>query len=333
MKGEKVYIVLKGKLVEETCTENPLTCQRHKGYHSERRRLGRIGEQYVKQYFDTTLLPEREKQAKTTHQPPHHKRIGIRRDGQYHENHEQQAQTLADKLTEEEKESINYYTGAGYKDILNHIYGYPRRIIERHATSDGTIITKKVEENLTDEQWGEKMEKHIHNMNKAIGLAGEQKQPEMLYRIITAHNEKGKYDQHVNPNSAENYDEFIDKNFTVGETFYRKTITSTTADPAAALSFFTKKEQQQNGQTIIIEYLTKQGARLSRKAGTSQMIHNEYEVILPPYQKYEIVAVHKNAKYTVDARERHWDRGLKTNKYGNITAPNITIVQVKETEE
>jgi hypothetical protein len=329
-KGQKVYIVLNGKLVEETCTENPYTCKRHASYHRKRIQFGGMREEYVKKFFDTSDLPEKEHIAKTDFQPPNYKRIGLKFRGEYYNKHEEAAVKLAAKLTDEEKESILYYTGAGYIDILNHVYGRPRRVTARENHADGTEKILYVGEGMSDEEWEKEMETHIDNMNKAIGLAGEQQEPEILYRAILAHNEDGKFDRWANPAEEIAYDKFVENNFKIGETFYRKTITSTSADPAAAVSFFLKPEQRQNGQAVIIEYLTAKGARLSRDAGTSKMIHREHEVILPPYQKFKVVAVHKNVKYTVDARERFKDRGIHPDKFGNIVAPNVTVVQVIE---
>ena len=328
-KGQKVYIMLNGKLVEETCLENPYTCKRHTDFHRKRRQFGGMREEYVKQFFDTSSLPEKEKKAKTGFQPPNHKRIALKFMGEYYMKHEEASMKLAEKLSDKEKESILYYTGAGYIDVLNHVYGLPRRIVSHGPANEPNIV--KVGAEYSDEEWSEIMEQHIYNVNKAIGLAGEQEE-ETLYRAVIAHNGKGKFHPHANPGDPEQYENFVDNNFTVGQTFYRKTITSTSADPAAAVSFFLNEEQRKNGQAVIIEYLTKQGARLSRKAGTSKMIHNEHEVILPPYQKFEVVAIHKNVKYTVDARERFQDRGIKKDKFGNIVAPNVTIVQVKEVD-
>ena len=330
--GQKVYIVLNGKLVEEICTENPYTCKRHASFHRKRREFSGMREEYVKKFFDTSMLQELERKSKTAFQPPNYKRIGLKFMGEYYMKHEEAAKKLADKLSEEEKESILYYTGSGYLDVLNHVYGRPRRVIYVEKIADGTEKRKIVGEDMTDEEWSEEMQKHVDNMNKAIGLAGEQEKPEILYRAILAHNNKGKFDRWANPAEEQDYTNFIDSNFKVGQTFCRKTITSTSADPAAAVSFFLKPEQRKNGQAIIIEYLTDKGARLSRDAGTSKMIHREHEVILPPYQKFKVVAVHKNVKYTVDARERFQDRGIRTDKFGNIVAPDITIVQVAEVD-
>lgn len=331
-KGQKVYIMLNGKLVEETCMENPYTCKRHASFHRKRREFGGMREEYVKKFFDTTELPEKEHKSKTSFQPPNYRRIGLKFMGEYYMKHEEEAIKLADKLSEDEKESILYYTGSGYLDVLNHIYGRPRRTISVEKLADGTEIKKLAGDGMSDEEWGTLMQTHIDNMNKAIGLAGEQEEPEILYRAVLAHNDKGKFDRWANPASEETYEEFVDSNFKIGETFYRKTITSTSADPAAAVSFFLKPEQRKNGQAVIIEYLTNKGARLSRDAGTSKMIHREHEVILPPYQKFKVVSVHKNVKYTVDARERFQDRGIRKDKFGNIVAPNVTIVQVVEVD-
>jgi len=332
MAGEKVYMMVNGKLVEETCTESPATCRRHGLYHSRRRQLRGVREEYVKKFFDTSLLPERERKAKTEFQPPHHKRIGLRFGGEYHNHHEEEAVKLAGKLSDDEKESILYYTGAGYIDVLNHIYGRPRRIIENSTSADGTWRVKKIGDEYSDEEWANIMQHHIDNMNKAIGLAGEQSEPEILYRVVQAHDEKGKFDRYANPAGENAVEDFVDNNFKEGETFYRKTVTSTSADPAAIVSFFVKPENRNSGNVVIVEYKSRRGARLSKDAGTSKMIHREYEVILPPYQKFKVAKVYKNVDYKVDTRERIYDRGVHPDKFGNITMKNVTVVQVEETD-
>lgn len=331
-KSQKVYMVVKGKLVEEICTESPYTCKRHGSYHLARRSLGNIREEYVKNFFDTTVLPERERESKTAFQPPRYRRIGLIWRGEYFQKHADEALKVAQKLNDEERESVLYYTGVGHVDVLNHVYGRPRRIVERGKLADGTEKIKHVGDEHPDEEWAKIMQKHVDNVNKIIGLAGEQRQPEILYRAVVAHNRKGKFDRYANPAGGEDVEDFINSNFKAGGTFYRKTITSTSADPAAAVSFFMNEENRKDGHGVIIEYLTRQGARLSREAGTSTTIHNEHEVILPPYQKFKVVSVYKNVKYTIDARERFKDRGIKVNRFGNIVAPNITIVQVEEVD-
>jgi hypothetical protein len=332
MAGTKAYIMINGKLVEETCTESPATCTRHRAWHNAQRDLRGVREEYVKAFFDTSDLPEKEKAAKADFQEPNRKRIGLAFQGEAYTKHKELAQALADKLTDEEKESVLFYSNNGYKDIMNYIYGRPRRVISIQAFADGSQKENLAGGNdVTDEEWNAKMERHVQNVNKAIGLAGEQAEPEILYRAMVLNDDNyvqlERNQMHIDEEAME---EFIPKYFKVGEVFHRKAVTSTSSDPTSAVTFFLNHGSDRNGSGVIIEYKTRRGARLSKEAGTSRVIHEEFEVLLPPRQEFRVVAVHKNVKYSIDARKRFQDRGMKKDRFGKVVAPKVTLIQVEE---
>lgn len=331
-KKQKAYIIINGKLVEEWCSESPSTCSRHRAWHQARNQMRYVNEESFKDFFDTTALPEKEAKHKKDFQPPKSRRIGIIFHGEAYKKHKALAQELADKLTANEKESLLFYTNTGHQDIINHIYGKPRRIISTMLLQDGSQKHNFAGGNdLTDEQWSEVLQSHINNLNNVIAKAGAQPEPEILYRAITMHEANGLF-KHDDMSDEEFKEKFLSQNFKEGSEFYRKNITSVSADPAAVLSFFIKKEDKNDGSAVIIEYKTKKGARLSKEAGTTRMIHDEHEVLLPAYQKFRVVAVHKDIKYTVDARKRFFDRGMSADRFGKIVAPKVTLVQVEEVD-
>lgn len=324
--------MLNGKLVEETCTDSPSTCTRHRAWHNAQTNLRGVREEYVKSFFDTSELQGKESLAKSDFQDPTRKRIGLIFRGEADLNHRERADALSSKLTKEEIASIKFYTGNGYKDVMNHLYGRGRRVISIMHLADGTTVNNMAGgKDITDEQWEAQMEQHIENVNKAIGLAGELAEPEILYRAMVLHDENGQLgrDQYE-AFDEDKMEEFITKNFKVGEVFHRKAVTSASADPAAAVTFFLNNGSKTNGTGVIIEYKTRRGARLSRDSGTSNVIHEEFEVLLPPRQEFRVVSITKKVKYSIDARKRFQDRGMKTDRFGKIVAPNITVIQVEE---
>lgn len=331
MAGTKAYIMINGKLVEETCTDSPYTCTRHRAWHNAQRDLRGVRDEYVKAFFDTSDLPEKEKAAKSDFQEPNRKRIGLAFMGEAYNEHKELAQKLADKITEEERKSVLFYTNHGYKDIMNYIYGRPRRVVSIQGFADGTQKENLAGGNdVSDEEWNAQLEKHIQNVNKVIGLAGEKAEPEILYRAMVLHDDSKQIRTGINPTDEEQMEEFIARNFKVGEVFHRKAVTSVSADPTAAVSFFLNNGSSANGSGVIIEYKTRSGARLSRDAGTSAVIHDEFEVLLPPRKEFRVVAIHKNVKYSIDARKRFQDRGMKKDRFGKVVAPKITLIQVEE---
>ena len=331
MSGKKAYIILNGKLVEEICTEsNPYNCKRHAAYHRLDSSMRFASHETVKEIFDTTGYEDKLEKAKTELMPPNYKRYSIGFNTEYYKEHKTLAEELAEKLTEDEKASVRYYTGSGYKDVMNYIYGRPRRATSRIGYPDGTFKENIVNENMTDEEHNQYMEKIINDMNKAIGLSRELESPQIVYRAMVAHDDKMQIRQQI---ESEEMDSFIDSNFQVGDTFYRKAVTSATTDPAVAVSFFLTNGADKMGNGVIIEYLTKQGARISKESGTSSHIADEMEVLLPPETKFKVVNIHRDIKYTIDARIKGIQRGINPNKYGKIVAPKITLIQVVEIED
>jgi hypothetical protein len=329
-KKQKAYIIINGQLVEEWCSDSPLTCSRHRAWHQAKIKMRFVNDESVKDFFDTTSLPEKEATHKKDFQPPKSRRVGIIFNGDTYKKHKELAQELADKLTPQEKESLMFYTNTGHQDIINHIYGKPRRIISTTSFPDGTEKHNLAGGNeLSDDEWSETLQNHINNVNSVIIKAGEQDEPEVLYRAITVHEANGLF-KNQDMSDEDFKEKFLSQNFSEGSEFYRKNITSVSSDPAAVLSFFLKKEAKSNGSAVIVEYKTKKGARLSKEAQTTRMIHDEYEVLLPAYQKFRVVAVYKDIKYTVDARKRFQDRGMSTDGFGKIVAPKVTLVQVEE---
>lgn len=331
MSGKKAYIIINGKLVEEICNEsNPYNCKRHAAYHRLQRDMRFSSDDTVKEIFDTTGYPEKTQKAKTELMPPNYKRYSIGIRSEYYDQHIEMAEELASKLDEDEIASVRYYTGSGYKDVMNYIYGRPRRIVSRIGMPDGTFKEKLVNEELSDEEHNLYMEKVVSHMNKATGLSRELEEPQVVYRAMVAHDEKMQIRQGM---TEEAMDEFINKNFQVGDTFYRKAVTSTTADPAVAVSFFLNNGSDKMGNGVMIEYLTRKGARISKHAKTSSHIADEMEVLLPPETKFRVKAIHKDIKYTIDARINGYQRGIRPNKYGKIVAPKITLIQVEEIDD
>lgn len=328
MSGKKAYIIINGKVVEEICNEsNPYNCKRHAAYHRLQASMRFSSEETIKEIFDTTGYDEKIKKAKTELMPPNYRRYSVGFNSEYYIQHKELAEELADKLTEDEKASVRYYTGSGYKDVMNYIYGRPRRIKSRIMYPDGSFKDNLVNEEMTDEEHNQYMEKIINDMNKAIGLSREVSEPQVVYRALVAHDENMQIRSGL---SEEDMDSFITKNFQIGDTFYRKAVTSTTADPAVAVSFFLKEGSDRIGNGVIIEYLTKQGARISKESKTSSHIADEMEILLPPEAKFKVVNIHKDVKYTIDARIKGIQRGINPNKYGKIIAPKITLIQVQE---
>lgn len=331
MSGKKAYIMINGKLVEEVCTEsNPYNCKRHAAYHRLQSSMRFASDETVKEIFDTTGYESKLEKAKTELMPHNYKRYSIGFNTEYYKEHKSLAEELSDKLTDDEKASVRYYTGSGYKDVMNHIYGRPRRITSRIGYPDGSFKETLVNAEMTDEEHNQYMEKIINDMNKAIGLSRELESPQVVYRAMVAHDSKQQIRQEL---PDEEMDNFIDNNFQVGDTFYRKAVTSTTADPAVAVSFFLNNGADKMGNGVIIEYLTKQGARISKESKTSSHIADEMEILLPPETKFKVVNIHKNVKYTIDARIKGIQRGINPNKYGKIIAPKITLIQVIEVDD
>lgn len=331
MSGKKAYIIINGKLVEEVCTEsNPYDCKRHAAYHRLQGSMRFASNDTVKEIFDTTGYEDKIVKAKTELMPANYKRYSIGLNTEYYNEHKDLAEELADKLTEEEKASVRYYTGSGYKDVMNYIYGRPRRVKSRVGYPDGTFVDNLVNPEMSDDEHNAYISKVIEDMNKATGLARELEQPQVVYRAMVAHDERM---QIRNQLDEETMDEFVNKNFQVGDTFYRKAVTSATADPAVAVSFFLTNGADKMGNGVIIEYLTKKGARLSKHSQTSSHIADEMEVILPPETKFKVEAIHRNIKYTIDARINGYQRGIKPNGYGKIVAPKITLIQVVEIDD
>lgn len=330
MSGKKAYIIINGKLVEEICTEsNSYNCKRHAAYHRLQGSMRFSNEETIKEIFDTTGYEEKIKKAKTELMPHNYRRYSVGIRSEYYTEHKELAEELANKLTEDEIDSVRYYTGSGYKDVMNYIYGRPRRITSRVGYPDGTFKDNLVNPDMSDEEHNKYIEKVINDMNKAIGLSRELAEPQVVYRAMVAHNDVRQIREGL---SSEEMDEFITKNFQIGDTFYRKAVTSTTADPAVAVSFFLNEGSDRKGNGIIIEYLTKQGARLSKESKTSSHIADEMEIILPPETKFRVVNIQKDIKYTIDARINGLQRGVRPNKYGKIVAPKVTLIQVEEVE-
>lgn len=330
MSGKKAYIIINGKLVEETCTEsNPYNCKRHAAYHRLQGSMKYAKDETVKQIFDTTGYEDSIAKAKTELIPHNYKRYSVGFNSFFYKEHKNLAEELASKLTEDEKASVRYYTGSGYKDVMNYIYGRPRRIIRRDINVDGTYKDIPVNRAMSDEEHNQYMEKIINHMNKAVGLSRELEQPQVVYRAMVVHDDTLQIRKEIDD---EEKSQFIDKHFKVGDTFYRKAVTSTTTDPAVAVSFFLNNGADKMGNGVIIEYLTKQGARISKDSETSSHIADEMEVILPPEAKFKVVAIHKDIKYTIDARVRGIQRGINPDKYGKIVAPKVTLIQVIEAE-
>ena len=331
MSGKKAYIIINGKLVEETCTEsNSYDCKRHAAYHRLQGEFRFAGEDTIKEIFDTTEYPEKSHKAKTELMPPNYRRYSLGFGTDYYNQHKELAEQLASKLTEDEIASVRHYTGSGYKDVMNRIYGRPRRVISRALQPDGTFIENMVNPEMTDDEHNTYIDKVIEDMNKATGLSRELEEPQVIYRAMVAHDDSL---QIRNGIDSEAMDEFVNKNFQVGDTFYRKAVTSASADPAVAVSFFLNNGADKMGNGVIIEYLTKKGARISKHVKTSSHLADEMEVILPPETKFKVEAIHRNVKYTIDARVNAHQRGIKPNKYGKIVAPKITLIQVVEIEE
>lgn len=331
MSGKKAYIIINGKLVEEYCNEsNPYNCKRHAAYHRLQGQMRFSGENTIKEIFDTTAYPDSSKKAKTELLPPNYRRYSLGFGTEFYKQHIELAEQLASKLTEDEIASVRHYTGSGYKDVMNRIYGRPRRVISRVGMPDGTFKDNFVNPDMTDEEHNSYIDKIIEDMNKATGLAKELEEPQVVYRAMVAHDASLQIRQGLD---NESMDEFVNKNFQIGDTFYRKAVTSASADPAVAVSFFLTNGADKTGNGVIIEYLTKKGARISKHAKTSSHIADEMEVLLPPETKFKVTAIHRNIKYTIDARINGHQRGLKPNKYGKIVAPKITLIQVIEVED
>lgn len=331
MSGKKAYIIINGKLVEEICTEtSSYNCKRHAAYHRLQSEMRFSSEDVVKEIFDTTAYPQSINKSKKELMPHNYRRHSIGFNTEYYNQHLELAEDLASKLSEDEIASIRYYTGSGYKDVMNYIYGRPRRIVSRVGMPDGTFKDNLVNADMTDEEHDAYMEKVVQHVNKATGLCKELEEPQVVYRAMVAHNDTMQIREQM---QDEHMDEFVNKNFQIGETFYRKAVTSASSDPAVAVSFFLNEGATSKGNGIIIEYLTTKGARLSKHAKTSSHLADEMEVLLPPETKFKVKAIHRNIKYTIDARINGLQRGIRPNKYGKIVAPKITLIQVEEVDE
>lgn len=316
-------------MVEEICMEYPYQCKRHVAWHRLQSSLKFQSTETQKEIFDTTAYPDNVERAKTTFMPANYRRYTIAFNSDYWKQHEELGHDLASKLTDDEKQSLKFYTGHGYKDVMNFIYGRPRRVHHGFTDAEGNHHEVLVQKELDDEQYNAFMEKVVNDVNKATGLSRELEEPQILYRAMVVHDDVKQKRERM---EEEEVDAFINKNFKVGDTFHRKAVTSTTEDPAVAVNFFLPEGAAHKGNGVIIEYKTKKGARIGRDFGTGGTIANEMEVLLPAETDFKVVAIHRDIKYTIDARRNGLQRGISPNKWGKIIAPKVTLIQVEEIE-
>jgi hypothetical protein len=174
------------------------------------------------------------------------------------------------------------------------------------------------------------MKKVVDDLNKVTGLARELETPQIVYRAMVVHDDEKQIRSAID---EEEVKKFIDKNFKVGDVFYRKAITSTSEDPAVSTEFFLTNGNKSSGSGVIIEYKTRKGARISRNHGTGGTIASELEVLIPAETKFRVVSINHNVKYTIDARENGLQRGITPNRWGKIVSPKITLIQVEDIDE
>lgn len=263
-------------------------------------------------------------------QPIHHRRIAVSFQEDRYKQHMEDAQAFSDLLTDEEREAVKKYTSFWYEDVVAYTYGLPRPhgYMMTYPGKEPQLMYGRGRTN-DDNEWREQVSTIVKHMEAATKKWNKLSEPRVIYRGAVVHGEENNYQLRTSI-TEEQLDSFIEKNFAVDRTFYRKTMTSTTLDPVIAVHEFLPDGTSHNGSGIIMEYHTRKGIPVSKAAGTSAAMKEELEILLPPKTEYKVVAVHKNVPFTVNAENFRHVWGIHPDKYGRVMARKVTVVQVVE---
>jgi len=179
------------------------------------------------------------------------------------------------KVTDELlRKELQDYTGAHFVPIRDYL--------------NGVNLETNEPLNLTPEEEAD-LKSRVTRLDEAISLAEKPSQPRKLYRGISVNESHG------------DIEDWISKNYPVGETVEQKSYMSSSMNPHQAVYFGETTTGTQPEREIVFEFLTKEGAPLGDE--TSMLGLREQEVILPRNSKFKVAAVHRNSDFTYGNNE------------------------------
>jgi len=191
------------------------------------------------------------------------------------------------KMTLKEKLALKRYTFSDYPTIRDYL-----------MTKAGKKPVSPVDSRYwTYPAWQEGLEDDISALDSFLSKGQKPAQPRKVYRGLK-----------LQP-TEQNPEEWINKNFPVGETVQQHSFLSTSSDAYHVATRFAKPKNPNtfDPRSVMIEFLTKEGTPL---AGEVSTFSEESEVLLPRDQKFKVHAVHKDVEYkSVSSRgEKHTAR-------------------------
>lgn len=224
------------------------------------------------------------------------------------------------RLTDEESNTIAWYTRAGYEPInaLLRRRGMPR------LANEGALVHTPAQRQARAEELSRRAQEAKVHLASAFSKAPLCEEPLKVYRYF-------KVPAGVSPQ------EFIEKYFIPGEGFMDPAAMSTSVDPDFPVAHvLSRNGGKRNTRYIMLEILTRQGASLQPRETThSGMVQSlEHERLLPFRTKMRIAAVAPRAKYGF-AEERPdllgWYRTFAhATRYigpgNNIAIPTVQLV-------
>jgi hypothetical protein len=173
---------------------------------------------------------------------------------------------------------LPYYTEGGYEKISNHLNGF--RIHED--------IAEYREHNYTPKQtaW---LADVVAKMDGLLEKATPPEEPRVLYRGMAINYTVKKKDVR----------NWVAENFPVGGIISQKSYMSTTLSAGTASRKFAYSIDPTSDRSVIMEFVTKQGAPLGET--TSFLGQTENEVLMPREAKFKVVSVDYGVPYKVGA--------------------------------